>query len=179
MPIPDAELEGFSISGDSGPVMKEWIILKASIGLFSQKLQSVHSNVLRQCLGSDFEKIVQFFEAVEQQLVPLVLQATSDVIMNSTNEEADLWNVHRQGNNNFRLIDYQRTSSSPRQGDREHRDPSTATIIFQDGSVELEVQDPSIGEWRAVPSHETVIMWGRCGQVFSGGRVKAVNNRVI
>ena len=129
-------------------------------------------------MGPDFESIVKFFESVEQQLIPLVLQATSDVITSPTNEDTDLWSIHHEGNNNFRLIDYHRTSDSSRQGAREHRDPSTATIIFQDGSGGLEVQDPYSGVWRAVPGNETVIMWGLSGQLFSGGRVKAVNHRV-
>jgi 2OG-Fe(II) oxygenase superfamily len=151
---------------------------KATIGISAHTLRNV-PNQVKQSLGPDFLQIVAFFEAVQAQLIPVVLQVTSDVISSgSSSGENDLWNLHREGNYNFRLIDYHRSPSSNLQGAREHRDPGTATIIFQDGSGGLEIQHSQTGEWIAVPPNETVIMWGSCGHILSGGRIHAVNHRV-
>lgn len=151
---------------------------KASIHLSSRILRNLPGELLKMRLGTDFEHVMTFLEAVEEQLVPLVMQATSDAISNSTGRDVDLWDIRRQGNVGFSLIDYHRTDASPRQGAREHRDASIATIIFQDGSGGLEMHDPATGQWYPVPGHETVVMWGRSGHVFSGGRIKAANHRV-
>lgn len=152
---------------------------KASLGFNNQILQTIRNSPLPRVMGPDFERTVTFFEAVQTQLVPLVLGATSDVVANSSGEtNSELWNVHREGNVNFRLIDYHRPTGSNRQGAREHRDAGTATIIFQDGSGGLEIQDPQTETWHTVPPHETVVMWGRAGHLFSGGRIRAVNHRV-
>lgn len=126
---------------------------KATIDLPAR--ETAYGEALRRNLSVDFETAVNFFQAVEDQLVPLVLQATSDALPNRAD---DLWNSHRQRINNFRLIDYHRSSGVHRQGCREHRDPGTATIIFQDGSGGLEIQDPLSGVWRSVPGDETVVM---------------------
>jgi isopenicillin N synthase-like dioxygenase len=147
---------------------------KATFDLSARVLRSYIGTSLKREMGSDFETVMKFFETVEERLIPMVLQATSDAI---STPEGDIWDVHRDGNNNFRLIDYHR-SSAPRPGAREHRDPNTATIIFQDGSGGLEIQDPSSGVWRSVPGDETVVMWGRSGHVLSGRRIAAVNHRV-
>jgi isopenicillin N synthase-like dioxygenase len=60
----------------------------------------------------------------------------------------------------------------------EHRDDTIATIIFQDGIGGLEIQDQQTGQWFAVPANETIVMWGRAGEAFSGGVVRAVDHRV-
>jgi hypothetical protein len=146
---------------------------KAIIGLPARVLRTRRGEQLKRDMGEDFEGITKFFEAVQDQLIPIVLQATSDAI----SSHVDLWNVHNDGNINCRLIDYHRSSGENRPGARPHRDLSTATIIFQDGSGGLEVQSPS-GEWCSVPGHETVIMWGQCGQILSGDRIKAAYHRV-
>lgn len=146
---------------------------KASIGLPARALRTRRGEEFKQVMGEDFERLSEFLEAIQDRLIPMVLQATSDAI----SPDVDLWNVHKDGNFNCRLIDYHRTSSDFRPGARAHRDGSTATIIFQDGSGGLEVQSPS-GEWCSVPGHETVIMWGHCGQILSGDRIKAAYHRV-
>lgn len=152
---------------------------KASLGFNSQILRSIRDSPLPRFMGPDFERTVAFAEAVQNQLVPLILGATSDVIANSSGEpNSELWNIHSEGNINFRLIDYHRPPSSTRQGAREHRDAGTATIIFQDGSGGLEIQNPTTETWHTVPPYETVVMWGRAGHLFSGGRIRAVNHRV-
>jgi hypothetical protein len=146
---------------------------KASIALPVRALRSRRGDHFSRVMGEDFHSLAQFLEAVQDRLIPMIIQATSDAI----SSEVDLWNVHKDGNIACRLIDYHRTSNDFRPGARAHRDGSTATIIFQDGSGGLEVQSPS-GQWCAVPGHETVIMWGHCGQMLSGDRIKAAYHRV-
>jgi isopenicillin N synthase-like dioxygenase len=148
---------------------------KATIDLSAKRLRLLHDEVLKGDLGHEFADTVNFFETVEEQLVPLVLQATSNII--STTDGIDFHGVHAEGNNNFRLTDY--TRSTPRRhGCGEHRDYGTATIIFQDGSGGLEFQDPLTLEWRAVPGDETVVVWGWCAHILSGGKINAVKHRV-
>lgn len=147
---------------------------KATMDLSAQRLQYIQDSQLLQDLGPEFETVVKFFETVEKQLVPLVLQATASII----GKNVDLHPVHHERNNNFRLIDYHSSTSPLRHGCGEHRDYGTATIIFQDGSGGLEFQDPQTKEWRPVPGHETVIVWGWSGHVLSGGKVVAVKHRV-
>lgn len=146
---------------------------KATIDLSAQRLKHMHDAGLREELGNEFEQIVKLFETVEELLVPLILTATSNVI----SPQIDLNEVHRQGNNNFRLVDYH-YSSPYRHACGEHTDYGTATIIFQDGSGGLEFQDSSTNEWCAIPGNETVIVWGWCGHVLSGGKIRASKHRV-
>lgn len=148
---------------------------KATIDLSAQRLNNMKDAVLRQALGQEFEQTIKFFKVVEEQLVPLILTATSQVI--SSKGQLDLSDVHRDANNNFRLADYH-YSSPHRHGCGEHTDYGTATIIFQDGSGGLEFQDPSTKEWCAVPGHETVIVWGWCGHILSGGKITPAKHRV-
>jgi len=127
---------------------------KSTIDLSAQRLQYIQDSQLLQDLGAEFETTVKFFETVQKQLVPLVLNATASVI----GKNVDLDSVHQERNNNFRLIDYHSSASPVRRGCGEHGDYGTATIIFQDGSGGLEFQDPQTDEWHAVPGHETVIV---------------------
>ena len=147
---------------------------KATIDLSAQRLQYIRDSQLLKDLGPEFENVVKFFESVEKQLVPLVLQATASII----GKNVDLHPIHHERNNNFRLIDYHSSTSPLRHGWGEHRDYGTATIIFQDHSSGLEFQDPQTKEWCPVPAHETVVVWGLSGHVLSGGKVIAVNHRV-
>jgi len=150
---------------------------KITLDLSAQRLQYLQDDTLRKDLGVDFDTAVKFFEAVEEKLVPLVLQSTSNVI--STAEvEIDLRDVHRENNNNFRLTDYHHAPSSRRHGCGDHRDYGTATLIFQDGTGGLEFQDPLSKEWLPIPGNETVLMWGWCGHTLSGGKIRAVRHRV-
>jgi len=111
---------------------------KATIDLSAQRLQYIQDRQLLQDLGTEFENTVKFFETVEKDLVPLVLNATASTV----GRNVDLNSVHHERNNNFRLIDYHSSASILRHGCGEHRDYGTATIIFQDGSGGLEFQDP-------------------------------------
>jgi len=151
---------------------------KASLDLPARVFRGPFAEILKHAYGDDFQNIIAFFQAVEEQLVPLVVQATSDAISNRTGADVDVWSIRRDGNLHFRLIDYHRSTPQPRQACRAHRDGSIATIIFQDGTGGLEIQDNRTGQWVGIPGNEVVLMWGRSGEVFSGGEVKAVNHRV-
>jgi 2OG-Fe(II) oxygenase superfamily len=174
-----SRLEEFGVFQRSGKwAGDDFIDDKASLGLGARKLWGMKDYPLKRFLGADFESVVNFYEAMEESLIPWVLQSTSNVISNVTGHEVDMFDIHHEGHYNLRLLDYHRSSSTPRLGAREHRDLSMATIIFQDGAGGLEIQDPATGEWLPVPPNETVLMWGNCGMVLSGGRINAANHRV-
>jgi isopenicillin N synthase-like dioxygenase len=70
---------------------------------------------------------------------------------------------------NFRLCDYNPA----------HTDYGTFTIIFQDGTAGLELEDPAApGGWRPVPGDATVILTGWCAVILSGGKISAARHRV-
>ena len=151
---------------------------KATIDIGIHQLRAMRGEAIKQDLGTDFETAVNFFREVKQRLVPLIISATSDGLSNSTNHNLEFWDLHRQGNMSFRLIDYHRTAESPAPGARPHKDLTTFTIIFQDGSGGLEIQNPTTGQWNPVPGNETLVMWGRASEVLSGGYIRAANHRV-
>lgn len=174
-----SRLEQFGVFQRSGKWAGDNVIDdKASLGLGARKLWGMKDYPLKRFLGPNFATVVKFYEAMEESLIPWVLQATSNVISNVSGHEVDMFDIHQEGHFNLRLLDYHRSSSTPRLGAREHRDLSMATIIFQDGAGGLEIQDPETGKWLPVPPHETVLMWGNCGTVLSGGRIVAANHRV-
>jgi len=166
------QLEG-KWSGDQG------VDDKASLGFPARALAKLKNLPIRRHLGVNFDNTARFFEATVNELVPWVLQSTSNVISNGSGQEVDIFQVHTEGHSNLRLIDYHRTSGNPRPGARAHRDGSMATIIFQDGTGGLEIQDPITSDWIAVPGNETVLMWGSSGAILSGGRITACHHRVM
>ncbi|KAF8241781.1 Clavaminate synthase-like protein [Wilcoxina mikolae CBS 423.85] len=129
---------------------------------------------LRNDLGKEFAEVLRFFEDIHNNLVPLLLSATSEII------GSDVSALHAAENVNYRLCDYRPSSShgvaAPRCG--EHRDYGTFTIIFQNGEGGLEYFSPS-GEWVLLPGDAVLVLWGLCGQIFSGDKIKAVRHRVL
>jgi hypothetical protein len=129
---------------------------------------------LRNDLGDEFAKVLSFFEDIHNNLVPLLLSATSEII------GTDVGPLHAAENVNYRLCDYRPSSScggaAPRCG--EHRDYGTFSIIFQNGEGGLEYVSPS-GEWMPLPGDAVLVLWGLCGQIFSGDKIKAVRHRVL
>ncbi|KAL3455101.1 hypothetical protein BJX64DRAFT_282311 [Aspergillus heterothallicus] len=82
---------------------------------------------------------------------------------------------------NFRLCDYNPVTAAPESenGCGAHTDYGTFTIIFQDGTAGLELEDAAAaGGWRPVPSDATVILTGWCAVILSGGRILAARHRV-
>lgn len=80
---------------------------------------------------------------------------------------------------NFRLCDYHPDTAAPESsnGCGAHTDYGTFSIIFQDGTAGLELEDVDDG-WSPVPGDATVILTGWCALVLSGGRIRAARHRV-
>ncbi|KAF8242782.1 Clavaminate synthase-like protein [Wilcoxina mikolae CBS 423.85] len=146
---------------------------KLTIDLSRARVSHIPSS-LRTDLGSEFTEVLSFFEDIHNNLVPLLLSATSAII------GSDVGTLHTAENVNYRLCDYRPSSScdvtAPRCG--EHRDYGTVTIIFQNGEGGLEYFSPS-GEWVALPGDAVMVLWGLCGQILSGDKIKAVRHRVL
>ena len=166
------QLEG-KWSGDHG------VDDKASLAFPARALSRLNNLPIRRHLGPNFDNTANFFEATINELIPWVLQGTENIISNGSGQEVDMFQVHNEGHYSLRLIDYHQTSENPKPGARAHRDGSVATIIFQDGTGGLEVQDSVTGEWIPVPGGETVLMWGSSGAILSGGRIIACHHRVM
>ncbi|KAG9495204.1 hypothetical protein J7337_013439 [Fusarium musae] len=60
-----------------------------------------------------------------------------------------------------------------------HTDYGTFTIIFQDGTSGLEIEDAEQpGLWMPVPGDATVVLAGWCAVILSGGNIRATRHRV-
>ncbi|KAJ0422717.1 hypothetical protein BJY00DRAFT_310732 [Aspergillus carlsbadensis] len=89
--------------------------------------------------------------------------------------------AHKDLNMNFRLCEYNPVTAAPRSenGCGAHTDYGTFTIIFQDGTAGLELEDPAApGGWRPAPGDVTVILTGWCAVILSGGQISAARHRV-
>ncbi|KAI1455720.1 hypothetical protein F4805DRAFT_435320, partial [Annulohypoxylon moriforme] len=94
---------------------------------------------------------------------------------------ADLAPLHKSQNLNFRLCDYTPETAAPESenGCGAHRDYGTFSIIFQDGTSGLEIEDAAHpGTWVPVPADKVVMLCGWCAFVLSGGALRAVRHRV-
>ncbi|KAF7964723.1 hypothetical protein HWV62_3665 [Athelia sp. TMB] len=156
------------------PSSPQSIDQKTTIDLSVARLQKLREldAALVEDLGPDFTTVLEFYAVVENNVLPLLMKATSSFA------GADLTPLHKARNNNLRLIDYFPTAAAgPRCG--EHRDYGTFTIVFQDGAVgglEFEVN----GRWEAVPAQvDAVVSWGWCGAILSNDGVLAAKHRVM
>jgi isopenicillin N synthase-like dioxygenase len=100
---------------------------KITVDLSAVRLERLNrlSPELVHELGADLKEAVNFFKLVERELVPRIMQATS----NAAGFDMDAF--HMQRNNNYRMIDYFAKSSAiaaPRCGI--HRDYGTFSIIL-------------------------------------------------
>ena len=157
------------------PASSPKIDQKTTIDLSAKRLQELRKldPDLVEALGQDFTNVLEFYTAIETDVLPILTQATSRI------SGANLEPLHNEMNNNLRLIDYFpcADASGPRCG--EHRDYGTYTIVFQDGAVgglEFEIG----GKWIKVPaSAEAVVSWGWCGAILSNDTIKAAKHRVM
>ena len=117
-------------------------------------------------------EILDFFETVSSNdaYIGPILYALSGL------SGADMTSVHKSRNFNFRLCDYNPSTADPESlnGCGAHTDYGTFSIIFQDGTRGLEIEDADApGTWIPVPGDETVILTGWCALILSGGRIRA------
>ncbi|RDW83661.1 2OG-FeII oxygenase superfamily protein [Aspergillus mulundensis] len=122
-------------------------------------------------------EVLEFFNTVSTTYIPPVLSHLNSL------SGLDLHSVHRDYNVNLRLADYNPLTASPDSlnGCGAHTDYGTFTIIFQDGTPGLELEEISpCGKktWAPVPGDATVILTGWCAVILSGGRIKAARHRV-
>lgn len=121
------------------------------------------------------DEVVAFFNTVNNTYSPAILSQLSMLA------GADLAGTHMNNNVNFRLCDYNPDTASPAcdNGCGAHTDYGTFTIIFQDGTPGLELEDANKpGTWIAIPGHATVILAGWCAIILSGGSIRAPRHRV-
>jgi hypothetical protein len=121
------------------------------------------------------EEVLHFFTKVETNYVDRIMSLVN------TLAGADLASAHAKRNFNFRLCDYNADTADPdsENGCGTHTDYGTFSIIFQDGTSGLELEDPKApGEWIPVPGDKTVVLAGWCAVVLSGGRITATRHRV-
>ncbi|KAE8450665.1 hypothetical protein EG329_006010 [Mollisiaceae sp. DMI_Dod_QoI] len=159
------------LNPDSNPSIDQKTTIDLSVARL-QKLREIDPALVAD-LGQDFTDVLDFYQVVEKDILPLLLAATSRIT------RQDLSVLHSQQNNNLRLIDYFPASNptGPRCG--EHRDYGTYTVTFQDGSVgglEFEID----GHWVPVPINvDAVVSWGWCGAILSDDKAKAAKHRVL
>ena len=158
------------------PASSPKIDQKTTIDLSVNRLQELRrlDPSLVEALGQDFSDILDFYAAIETDVLPILTRATSCI------SGADLEPLHKDMNNNLRLIDYFPCAdpSGPRCG--EHRDYGTYTIVFQDGAAGGLEFETTGGKWIQVPaSVEAIVSWGWCGVILSNDTVKAAKHRVV
>lgn len=132
------------------------------------------SDTLRDRLSPyGFDHVLSFFDTLAAQYVPTILSSLS--ILAGT----DLSSTHTSYNMNYRLCDYHPKTAAPESlnGCGAHTDYGTFSIIFQDGTPGLELEETP-GTWVPVPGDATVILTGWCAVILSGGRVSAARHRV-
>jgi hypothetical protein len=159
------------LSPTSSPSIDQKTTIDLSITRL-EKLRELDPTLVSD-LGDDFDNVLKFYEIIEKEILPLLMQATSQIT------GSDLVPFHKNRNNNLRLIDYFQTEdvTGPRCG--EHRDYGTFTVVFQDGAVgglEFGID----GKWIPVPANvDAVVSWGWCGAILSDDTVKAAKHRVL
>ncbi|KAF5007719.1 hypothetical protein FDECE_5967 [Fusarium decemcellulare] len=131
---------------------------------------------LRNALAiAGFNEVLDFFDQVNGTYVVPILSTLSELA------GADLYQAHRNGNLNYRLCDYNTDTADPQSdnGCGAHTDYGTFSIIFQDGTPGLEMEDAERpGVWIPVPGDATVVLAGWCAVILSGGCIQATRHRV-
>ncbi|KAH7313722.1 hypothetical protein B0I35DRAFT_435727 [Stachybotrys elegans] len=137
----------------------------------SQIPQDLHATLAR----AGFDEVMNFFDKADKAFVAPILSILSE------QAGVDLQPTHRDGNINYRLCDYNPITADPLSdnGCGEHTDYGTFSIIFQDGTPGLEMEDSSQpGSWVQVPGDATVVLSGWCAVILSGGHIRATRHRV-
>lgn len=132
---------------------------------------------LRETLSPQgLNEIITFVETVSNKAsIGPILYTLS--ILSGTN----MASVHKNHNLNFRLCDYNDSTADPDtlNGCGAQTNYGTFSIVFQDGTPGLEIEDANApGIWHPVSGSETVILTGWCALVLSGGRIPLARHRV-
>jgi hypothetical protein len=105
---------------------------KITIGFFVNRLQKLRmlDSLLIEALEQDFFSCLNFYAVIKRDILFILIQATSCI------SDADLEFLHKDMNNNLRLIDYFISSNSFESRCDEHRDYDIYIIIFQNDAVD-------------------------------------------
>lgn len=170
----------FKTAATSNPLSDQ----KLTLDLSPSRIARIPCTLTEELDGVGLSEIVKFFEGVVSKHFEPVMEALSAAIpgMSGLAGRHDLLKAtHRERNINFRLCDYTPSTADPvsENGCGAHRDYGTFSIIFQDGTPGLEVEDETYpGGWRAIPGDSTVVLGGWCAYILSGGELRAVRHRV-
>lgn len=170
----------FKTAATSNPLSDQ----KLTLDLSRSRIARIPSALSDELNENGLDEIVQFFENVVSEHFEPVMKALSAAIPGMAgvaNHHDLLAAAHVERNINFRLCDYTPSTADPasENGCGAHRDYGTFSIIFQDGTPGLEIEDGSCpGGWRAIPGDATVVLGGWCAYILSGGELRAVRHRV-
>ena len=170
----------FKTAAKSNPLSDQKLTLDLSPARVSRIPAALSDELNEFGLG----EIVGFFEGVMSKHFEPVMAALSAAIpgIAGVADHHDLLAAaHMERNINFRLCDYTPNTADPasENGCGAHRDYGTFSIIFQDGTPGLEIEDGSYpGGWRAIHGDATVVLGGWCAYILSGGELRAVRHRV-
>ncbi|KAE8423612.1 hypothetical protein BDV36DRAFT_242945 [Aspergillus pseudocaelatus] len=148
---------------------------KFTIDLSPKRVALIPASLQQSLAGHGLKDILDFFNTLSTEYVPSILSSLSIIA------GADLTAAHSTYNMNFRLCDYNpvTAASGSLNGCGAHTDYGTFTIIFQDGTPGLELEDADApGSWVPAPGDATVILTGWCAVILSGGRITAARHRV-
>ncbi|KAK7427738.1 hypothetical protein QQZ08_005676 [Neonectria magnoliae] len=148
---------------------------KFTIDLSPTRNAKIPDDLRGALAGAGFNEILDFFDNVNDTYVAPILSTLS------TLAGADLHQAHKSGNINYRLCDYSTDTADPESdnGCGAHTDYGTFSIIFQDGTPGLEMEEAEHpGLWVPVPGDATVVLAGWCAVILSGGCIQATRHRV-
>lgn len=148
---------------------------KYTIDLSPARNGQIPEGVRTTLAGTGFDEVLSFFEDVHAAYVNPILSTLSKLT------DADFSAAHQNGNVNYRLCDYNPDTADPESdnGCGAHTDYGTFSIIFQDGTPGLEMEDAEKpGVWIPVPGDATVVLAGWCAVILSGASIRATRHRV-
>ncbi|KAI1406078.1 Clavaminate synthase-like protein [Hypoxylon fuscum] len=148
---------------------------KLTIDISPNRLACIPAEFQSSLSPHGFGEVVKFFSELTTKHLDNMLSMLGAAV------GVDLFPLHRSRNLNFRLCDYPPATAAPESenGCGAHRDYGTFSIIFQDGTSGLEIEDPSQpGGWLPVPADKVVMLCGWCAYIVSGGELRAVRHRV-
>ncbi|KAL5589698.1 hypothetical protein FOVSG1_011565 [Fusarium oxysporum f. sp. vasinfectum] len=148
---------------------------KFTIDLSPARNGRIPEAVREKLAGDGFNEVLDFFQDVNSTYIAQIMSIMHELI------GADLSQVHKTGNLNYRLCDYNTDTADPTSdnGCGAHTDHGTFTIIFQDGTSGLEIEHAEQpGLWVPVPGDATVVLAGWCAVILSEGNIRATRHRV-